>query len=109
MSFITDVVLFCSILDNDAGTIEHINHWLGEKDHSHIKETMLSGIWCGSFNRGFNIQEFTDFLLTLDWYFADNVQVMIKDEHDEQFTLWQMGHLRKNGIPHTFWTKYPDY
>lgn len=117
MSHVTDVVLFCSLLDKENGTIEQINQWLQEKENINLNELdchaggnkcMQASVWGGAFNY-FNIQEFTDYLLTLPWEFPDNVQVMIQDEHDEQFTLWQMNHLVKNGVPHTFWTQYPDW
>jgi hypothetical protein len=107
MSWVTDVLLLFSLselYDNEEEEIEevspliHINSWLQENGlrtldnldrYVNTGKPMQSRVYGGAFNF-LKIDQFIKVVKDQAWREPHNVQLLIKDEEDEKFTLYEM-------------------
>jgi hypothetical protein len=92
MSHVTDVIFACDLREEKT-SVDLINDWLVEHeigmlasvdDHAGGKKAMQSWVFLGAFNY-LPIEEFASYVRSLTWCHPENVQIWIKDEHDERF------------------------
>jgi len=107
MSWVTDVVLFCSTNENYDDlvnldgyrelpkAIAEINAWLEEHKHNPLlafseldgsEKAMQANVYGGAFNF-LKIDPFIEAVMNAKWNTPESVQLMIKDEEENWFTL----------------------
>ncbi|HEY9851572.1 MAG TPA: hypothetical protein V6D28_19030 [Leptolyngbyaceae cyanobacterium] len=107
MSWVTDILLLFSlgeVYDDDGEEIEevtpliNINAWLQEHGWRTLDDlcqcvntgkSMQSRVYGGAFNF-LKIDDFIKIVKTQEWREPHNVQLLIKDEEDEKFTLYEI-------------------
>lgn len=107
MSWVTDVLLLFSlgeVYDNDGEEIKeftplsNINAWLQENgwrtlnnlnQYVNTGKPMTSPVYGGAFNF-LKIDEFIKIVKAQAWREPHNVQLLIKDEEDEKFTMYEI-------------------
>ena len=92
MSYVSNVVLLTFI--DDPG-IKDLQLWLSENEMPALnqvdgfaggKRAFEAEIWVGAYNY-LDIQEFTQAVLDAKWLYPDAVQLLIKQEADDVFSL----------------------
>lgn len=102
MSDVTNIILSFSIVEKTIksfGKEEYlnvisVNTWLYARKYGNIGENAYSGgnkeietaLFFAAFNH-FNSQVFLQFLKSLPWIAPEEVQMMVKGQHDEKFTM----------------------
>jgi hypothetical protein len=104
MSWVTDVVLFYGLEEDEADEdgvspcLAGINRWLREHDHQElvnvdehlsVGKPMQANVWGGAFNF-LNIEKFLESVKAQTWQAPENVQIMVKDEEEARFTLYHL-------------------
>jgi hypothetical protein len=102
MSWVTDVVLFYSAWEQEVGEISPclsgINNWLAENEQVPLldfavcantgdRKFMQAEVWGGAFNH-LDIEDFLECVKEQPWHKPERVQVMVKDEEEDTFTLY---------------------
>lgn len=96
MSHVTDILVLASCLDEPGetatdGAIANLNAYL-RSDLVRLDEmaggskAMQATVWAGAYNY-LNIEEFLAKVWEQKWELAADVQVLLKDEHDDRWTL----------------------
>ena len=106
MSWVADVVLTFSlaeIFDEDeihlenVAALDTINAWLEGRHGAQLLEIsdkaggnqpMQSSVYGGAFNM-LKIEEFVQLVKSQPWVEPENVQLLIKDEQEERFTIYE--------------------
>lgn len=115
MSHVTEIILITSLLDADCdddetptAEMDSINEWtlvrwgslLARVDnHAHGDKAFQSAVFIGAWDR--IIKDIPEFLMAVKnqhWELPDSVQVLIKDEHDENFTVYRLFDIGKEEI-----------
>ena len=96
MSHVTDIILIDSGLH--LHEVREINKYLQDNYNSGLQQidSMFGGgnkaiqcdIWIGAYNH-MDIDLFLNFFYSLRCVFKKEVQLLLKDEHDECFTLYE--------------------
>lgn len=109
MSWVTDVLLLFSLgevywdeedpdPDPEPLPLKNINAWLAENnyrslnnlhDHVNTGKSMQAFVYGGAYNF-LKIKEFLETVKAQDWKEPENVQLLIQDEQDERFTLYNL-------------------
>lgn len=108
MSHVTDIILMCSLAEETAdgpGTtdgptpaIEKLNAWLKESgrpplvrlDSAAGGNKAFQGIFAAAAFNDLDIPEFRSAVASVEWESPDSVQIAIKDEHEETFSVYQL-------------------
>lgn len=94
MSFVTDTILL-GFMDEIEPQIPAINSWLKERTWGQFKrvdqsvgggKAFQADCYIAAFNY-LGVLDFIDFLRTLPWGDADEIQLCYKDENDVRFSL----------------------
>ena len=94
MSHVTDVILIDSGI-NEKRFFRDIDTWFQVRYNSSLhrldkeaggNEVMQCDVYMGAFNY-MDIEEFIEFFNFLKWNDHEGIQLLIKDEHDDGFTL----------------------
>jgi inhibitor of KinA sporulation pathway (predicted exonuclease) len=92
MSHVADILLLTSI--EDPG-IEDAQKWLRENnwpalveisDHAGGNKVMQCEVWSAAINY-FAIEDFVAVVKGIRWEWPESVQLLVKDEHEDHFTL----------------------
>jgi hypothetical protein len=108
MSWVTDVLLIFSLQEifseeeleeQDLPTLQNINKWLQENNQTTLDnlaihtinsaKSMQSCIYGGAFNY-LKVDEFIKIVKSQEWLYRPGVQLLIKDEQDEAFTMYKL-------------------
>jgi hypothetical protein len=92
MSHVADVILLTFV--EDAG-IDDAQKWLRDNKWPELVEVsgnaggnkaMQCDVWVAAINC-FAIDDFAKAVKAINWEWPDSVQLLVKDEHDDHFTL----------------------
>lgn len=93
MSTVTDIIILCPPLEDK---VPALNEWLISKYNCTLKEisgfsggnkVMQNQLWTTAIN-GFDTMGFLAMLREIEWSCAGDIQVLIKEEHEEQFKMY---------------------
>lgn len=102
MSVVTDIILVTGRLaDDDPGIIE-VQKWLEDRNwpklveisgHAGGNKVLQADLWTAAINHFTKLGEFIEVVRKANWYslrayrdFPENIQLLVKEEHQEQFT-----------------------
>lgn len=96
MSHVTDIILIDSGL-NYSKYFKEIERWLEEHHHwcslrqlnekAGGNKVMQCDVFMGAFNH-MDIEAFIEYFNSVEWNDREGIQLLIKDEHDDEFTMW---------------------
>jgi len=105
MSWVTDVILCLSVeerfqdhsdFSESCESLDKINAWLGEHEQGkldELSEHVVSGgkamqafVYGGAFNF-LDVEDFIKVVLSQEWKMPQAVQLLVKKEEDEAFTM----------------------
>jgi hypothetical protein len=82
--------------------VREINQWLDKHDHGPFGEEITAGnvaggdkgfeanVYVGAFNY-LVLSEFVDFVLTRPWQSPESVQLFVKCQEEDKFTVYEIG------------------
>lgn len=92
MSHVTNILLLTAREDHDARLIElgfqKVDGYAGGN------KSMESDVWAAAFNH-FDLDVLMAELRDIQWEYPEEVQLLVKDEHDERFSELDIGLLDK--------------
>lgn len=85
-------------LKSEFKILNEINKWLDEHNHAPFGEEIDAGgekgfeasVFAAAFNY-FNTEEFIEYLKSLPWEDRQSVQVFVKKQEENKFTLYELG------------------
>jgi hypothetical protein len=108
MSWVTDILLIFTLQEiyseedleeQDLPALQNINSWLKENNQTTLDnlaihtvssaKSMQSCIHGGAFNY-LKVHEFIEIVKSQEWLYPQGVQLLIKEEQDEIFTMYKL-------------------
>lgn len=102
MSHLNDIILVTAIeegasKENEHPNVDLVNSYLQKEHHCALVRVdqfagggkkIQSHVFMAAINH-LNISEFVSHFYAVPWAYPESVQLMLKDEHEERFTIYQ--------------------